>query len=293
HSIYYASYLNDFEKGLYYNKKAIESYQEDTIYINKKGIRSIRFNIGVDLYNQGHYGEAIPYFKADLVNQNNRLYRMYGYDWLYKSYDGLKQYDSAYFYFKKMTETKDKLDRLSHARDIKRIEKEYDLTKKERELKELSEKNKRLQNQFMGLIPIFGTILVVLAIIYFLYKRYKRKSTKLEEEKSETLQKLDELKNIVIKNHIVLKDKTKVYVSDLMYIKVDDHYLNIFTSDGRNHYVRGKLKQIKEELPPNFIQCHRSYIVNTNFVKQVNSDVLVLMNKERIPLSRTFKGKFK
>lgn len=75
-----------------------------------------------------------------------------------------------------------------------------------------------------------------------------------------------------------------------MYIKADDHYLNIFTSDGKNHYVRGKLGQIKEELPPNFIQCHRSYLVNSNFIKQRSYNALTLMEKTNIPVSRSFKN---
>ena len=114
----------------------------------------------------------------------------------------------------------------------------------------------------------------------------------MEKDQSETLQKLDELKNIVIKNHIILKDKTKVYIADLMYVKSDDHYLNIYLSNGKNHFVRGKLSHIKEELPPNFIQCHRSYIVNSNFIKQVNGDSLILIDKTQLPLSRSYKDKF-
>ena len=100
---------------------------------------------------------------------------------------------------------------------------------------------------------------------------------------------IDELKQIVIKNHIILKDKKKIYISDLLYIKADDHYLKIFTSDGKNHFVRGKLTQIKEELPPNFIQCHRSYLVNSNFIKQKTYNSLKLLDKTEIPVSRSFK----
>ena len=172
------------------------------------------------------------------------------------------------------------------------MDKKYDLKEKEKELETLNTKNESLQNQMMTLIPVLGIITVILILIFHLYKRYKKKSTVLEEERSETLQKLDELKQIVIKNHVVLKDKTKVYIADLLYVKSDDHYLNIFLSEGKNHFVRGKLNSIKEELPPNFIQCHRSYIVNSNFIKQVNNDTLILIDKTQIPLSRSFKDKF-
>lgn len=131
-----------------------------------------------------------------------------------------------------------------------------------------------------------GALLEAIVFAAILGVRFKN----LERDKMESSKKIDELKRIVIKNHIVLKDKTKIYISDLMYIKADDHYLNIFTSDGKNHYVRGKLGQIKEELPPNFIQCHRSYLVNSNFIKQRSYNALTLMEKTNIPVSRSFKN---
>ncbi|MBA4746867.1 MAG: LytTR family transcriptional regulator DNA-binding domain-containing protein [Muricauda sp.] len=131
-----------------------------------------------------------------------------------------------------------------------------------------------------------GALLEAVVFAAILGVRFKN----LEIDQRESSKKIDELKRIVIKNHIVLKDKARVYISDLMYIKADDHYLNIFTSDGKNHYVRGKLHQIKEELPPNFIQCHRSYLVNINFIKQRSYNSLTLMEKTSIPVSRSFKN---
>lgn len=115
--------------------------------------------------------------------------------------------------------------------------------------------------------------------------------TVLEIEKKETTQEIENLKRLVIKNHIVLKDKTKVYISDLVFVKSEDHYLNLYLSNGKSHLVRGKLSDIKEELPPNFIQCHRSYIVNSNFIKQMNSTSISLMNRESVPISRSYKRK--
>jgi DNA-binding LytR/AlgR family response regulator len=134
---------------------------------------------------------------------------------------------------------------------------------------------------------------LVFIFTFYLYKRYKTKSITLESEQSETLEKIEELKKIVIKNHIILKDKTKVYISDLMYIKAEDHYLWIYTNDTKKVFVRGKLNQIKEELPPNFIQSHRSYIINSNYIKQINNNHIILLDKTEIPLSRSHKNNFK
>lgn len=145
------------------------------------------------------------------------------------------------------------------------------------------EKNFNLHASFFLYI---GALLEAIVFASILGVRFKS----LEKENLESIEKINELKRIVIKNHITLKDNTKIYISDLLYIKADDHYLNIFTSDGKSHFVRGKLTQIKEELPPNFIQCHRSYIVNHNFIKQKSYNSLKLLDKTEIPVSRSFKN---
>ena len=41
----------------------------------------------------------------------------------------------------------------------------------------------------------------------------------IESEKEDTLEEVRSLTQLVIKNHIILKDKTKVYINYFMYIK--------------------------------------------------------------------------
>ena len=123
------------------------------------------------------------------------------------------------------------------------------------------------------------------------YKKTQSKKTTLEHEKEDTLLEVQKLKQLVIKNHIILKDKTKVYITDLLYIKAEDHYIRVFTSNGKNHLVRGRLKDLEEQLPPNFIQLHRSYIVNRNFIKGFDAQSVFLLNGDIIPIGRTFRNK--
>jgi hypothetical protein len=111
----------------------------------------------------------------------------------------------------------------------------------------------------------------------------------LEVIHTNTIEENKTLRKIVEKEHILLKDKTKINLDQLMYIKVEDHYLNVHTSDGKSHLVRGKLGEIILELPHNFVKCHRSYIVNKNFIKNVQSKFLILNNLSEIPISRGFK----
>ncbi len=51
----------------------------------------------------------------------------------------------------------------------------------------------------------------------------------------------------------------------------------------------GKLNTIEELLPPaSFIRCHQSYLVNRQYVQQINSQKLVLIGGEELPVSRSY-----
>lgn len=290
--IYQSHWLKEYSLANNNNLKALAIYDNINYWYSKSKIEGLKFNTAINYYKNEQYRKAIPFFRDDLERDKEKILVMYTNEWLSECYEATKQYDSSLYYFKQMNSVKESIDRLSHNEAIIRIEGKYNYEEKVEQLEQLSKKHKKTSNQLFTVLPVLGFITLVFMFTFYLYKRYKKKSSSLEEEQSETLQRLDELKNIVIKNHIILKDKTKIYISDLLYIKAEDHYLNIFLSNDKNHLVRGKLGQIKEELPPNFIQCHRSYIVNSNFIKQINANHIVLINKEQIPLSRSFKGKF-
>ena len=78
-------------------------------------------------------------------------------------------------------------------------------------------------------------------------------------------------------------------LAELMYIKSEDHYLNFVPHEGKNQFLRGKISEILEELPPNFVKCHRSYIVNKNYIKSNTYKSITLQTGEEIPVSRSFK----
>lgn len=50
-----------------------------------------------------------------------------------------------------------------------------------------------------------------------------------------------------------------------------------------------KLNNIEKELPPYFIRCHRSYIINPNFVILMGKNFFEMSNGEKIPISKTYK----
>lgn len=274
-------------------KSAIENYKKGDFYSSLNRISGNEINLSIVLFNLKKYKEAIPYFQKALRNsiaKKKPIEEFRASEWLHKSYDSLQIKDSALHYFRKMISVRDQIDELKYAKEVKEIESKYSLKEKEADL---IARYESLQSNMYILLPILGFIILVFIFTFYLYKRYKSKSKTLESAQSETLEKIEELKKIVIKNHIVLKDKTKVYISDLMYLKSEDHFVKLFLNDGKSHLVRGKISQIKEELPPNFIQSHRSYIINANYIKQINGNHIKLIDKTEIPLSRLHKNNFK
>ncbi len=286
--IYFSAFIGNQTRALSYYEKAKENYKQSPYYFSLKGLNGIAYNIATIQFENKEYEKSIESFKGVLNLEKELHYRAEAYDWIQKAYDSLGDYKNAHLFFLKLVKAKDSVDKLDKSKFIADLEHKYDFKEKEIELATLVKNNKQLMNRQHILIPILLGVLVLAGLGFFLYKKSRYKSKLLEGEQSETLKRLDEIKKIVIKNHIVLKDKRKVYVADLMYIKSEDHYLNLFLNDGNNYFVRGRLKDIKEELPPNFIQCHRSFIVNRNFVKQQLATVLLLLNNEKVPVSRGY-----
>ena len=294
-SIYYENYIKDYKKASegFFKAYQISSKYSSGIFIERAYASKI--NSGICLHRSQKYLESI-----ELLNDIVETHKGKSIDWvknfkhisLSKSYRALEQYDKAHAHLDSSRVIRNRFNQKESNKVASKLQIEYEVKNKDQKIDTLSNENKTLTTRLMTLAPFILIFALAALIFFYFYKRYKKRSKVLEEEQSETLQKLDELKSIVIKNHIILKDKTKVYIADLMYIKSDDHYLNIFLSDGKNHFVRGKLNAITKELPPNFIRCHRSYIVNRNFIKQIHSDTIVLIDKTQIPLSRSYKDKF-
>ncbi|WP_299384065.1 LytTR family DNA-binding domain-containing protein [uncultured Lacinutrix sp.] len=166
---------------------------------------------------------------------------------------------------------------------------------KERNIKFLEEKAVELssfkkafnKNRIVYSLLLFGVFL--LAFYSFIrWKKTDKKKQLLAIENEKTKTELETVKSLVTNDYIVLKNKSKVYLKELIYVKSDGHYLNLFTTT-KKEFVRGKISEMESELPPNFVKCHRSYIVNENFVKQYNSTEVSMENGDNIPLSRGFK----
>jgi len=89
---------------------------------------------------------------------------------------------------------------------------------------------------------------------------------------------------IFVKNR---KQLEKIKISDIFYLEADGRYCQIFLID-KKFLVQVPLKEMTEKLSRgNFIQTHRSFVVNIDKIKSINleENVIVLENMH-IPLSR-------
>lgn len=131
-------------------------------------------------------------------------------------------------------------------------------------------------------------LMATLSLALILYKRYRRSVAEVVEVASEKRR----IEETVLRDHIELNNKQRIYLEDLKFLKADRNYVEFHTTQKRI-VDRNKLSAILENLPPNFVQVHRSYAINKNFIKTTSGSHLILVPDIEIPLSRTFKAQLK
>lgn len=108
----------------------------------------------------------------------------------------------------------------------------------------------------------------------------------LMEKQSETIEENAHFDH----NSFFIKDKNqfqKLSFEQIYYLESDGHYCKIYTDRGM-FYIRKKMKEVLEKLPKDdFVQCHRSFIVNLKKVKTVDFDEdFIILEELKIPISR-------
>ncbi len=77
---------------------------------------------------------------------------------------------------------------------------------------------------------------------------------------------------------------------DILYIKASTVYIEIITINQQKFLHRESFKNLATILPPQFVQIHRSYIVNLSKVSSLKSN-LVFIEDIELPVGRTYKPK--
>ena len=75
-------------------------------------------------------------------------------------------------------------------------------------------------------------------------------------------------------------------VHKICYLESRGHQLTVHTSeDSVTCYER--LEKLKERLPGNFQQCHKSYLVNMDYIRHIEKNGILLKSGEELPVSKT------
>lgn len=85
-------------------------------------------------------------------------------------------------------------------------------------------------------------------------------------------------------------DKTlhKIILENILFIESDRNYITVVTDSKRLTYIES-LKSWKEKLDPDqFVQVHKSFIINRKRVDKIVGNVLHI-GEQRIPIGRTYK----
>jgi DNA-binding LytR/AlgR family response regulator len=88
-------------------------------------------------------------------------------------------------------------------------------------------------------------------------------------------------------------------VAETIYFKAADKYTDVVTTSER-HAIRSSLKELMQQLDPQqFVQIHRSIIVNLNAIERIERDMLgrteihLKNHKDVLPVSRAYAGRFR
>lgn len=56
---------------------------------------------------------------------------------------------------------------------------------------------------------------------------------------------------------------------DIVYLKAADKYVRIFANDGKDYLSERSLSLLVAQLPTNFIRVHRSFIINSSYIQEI------------------------
>ena len=215
-----------------------------------------------------------------------------------EAFDRLGDASGANKYYKLQQNHLEKLNVSAKTKMIANARMKYETSQKEKLLAEGKREAAFYQELAFQLTAAFVLMLLISLLAY--YRFFKTKSELIvKEEELELLKKEIQAfsKKLVDENepqpeHILLRSKALIKLDDLMYVKSDGHYVELhLESKSMPEVDRNTISSINELLPPSqFVQVHRSFIVNINFVRAVYSRELILKNGQTINISRSFKA---
>lgn len=98
--------------------------------------------------------------------------------------------------------------------------------------------------------------------------------------------------NKLVKKALFIKEKEtlkRLNFSDILYLKSDNVYIDIYTVQGKTYTVRASLGEYINKLDDNFLRVHRGYIVNLAFLEGIGLTTVTIQSEE-IPIGSKYKA---
>lgn len=117
------------------------------------------------------------------------------------------------------------------------------------------------------------------------------------EEIEKVTTKLISKINCEKEKNICITNKNNIYklkITKIMYLESILRKVKIKCSEKNEYELYTKLDELEEKLEKSdFIRCHRSFLVNMNYIASIENNELILLNGEHIPISKKYINKVK
>ncbi|MGJ8667187.1 MAG: LytTR family transcriptional regulator DNA-binding domain-containing protein [Patiriisocius sp.] len=285
------SQLKTNDSVLFYLNKSIKGFKEMNI---PEKIGEGQVTAAIFYYDQSQLNKAQAYADSAVNNfqkSNHAKLLADTYNLLSNIHESKKDFEKANEYIKKSKQIEDSIYTAENNKNLNKI-----LTELEVKEKDLAIDNLEGEKSFYKSTFFIATLLslVLLLFFYLLYRRYQDSNKELISlrEKMEYYHKKTTQKSATM---LALKSKAVVKTEELLYVKSDSHYLEFYTKDNNKPEIdRNALKDVLEQLKElGFAQIHKSYIVNLDYIRIINSTKIMLTDGTWLPLSRTYKPRLK
>lgn len=91
-------------------------------------------------------------------------------------------------------------------------------------------------------------------------------------------------KNIHYLNLLTQRTIIRLQTDDIVYVESHNHQIAVHT-DEDSYLVYEKISDIMKRLPDCFVQCHKSYLINLNYVSIIDGKLAHMTNGKKIPIS--------
>ncbi|MHA7058246.1 sensor histidine kinase [Aquimarina sp. M1] len=194
HIAIHYEYVKDFEKSLYYYKKAKEYYGDNSLgkFIEKK--IALDISIAILKNKMGLHMESNNLLNIiDKTNLKGKLIKWnltYLDYWKAKNFEKLNISDSAYYFLSKSFFSNMEFNQKKHINNITQLNVKFRTAEKEKQI--LIEQQKKKKNQNIA-ATLGGSLFLGIIIAILIYRNTKRKQHIAEQEREIEIQKTEKL----------------------------------------------------------------------------------------------------